>query len=269
MERKSKKDLTKILEKLFSRNGALRICAAILFLMMFFLTGDASQQKGNPTVSSTISIPQDTPFASETPLPASTTPISVSSITTTVLPTETPVPETPTPVPATPSPTPSPQFSTETIESFDAAYRYYGSKEYDRAFPLFQKAAHDGYPKAALYLGFCFRDGKGVGENSFSAFDWFSVAAESGLDMAQYNLGYCYYSGFGVRVNEELAFEWFQKSSEQNNKYGLLWTGFCYHKGVGVSQDYDLAYDYYVAARNQGNNDAQSRINQLQRDRGY
>lgn len=268
IEKKSLWNLLKILAKLLTKKRVKCICVAILFFMMFFLTGDVSLQKGKPTDSTSISIPLNTPFASETPTSASTTPMPDPTITTPVPPAATPVPQTPTPMPATPTPTPSPHFSTETIETFDAGYRYYGSKEYDRAFPLFQKSAYDGYPKAALYLAYCFRDGKGVGKNSFSAFDWFFVAAESGLDMAQYNLGYCYYSGFGVRVNEDLAFEWFQKSAEQNNKFGLLWTGYCYHKGIGVEKDYENAYKYYVEARVHGNRDADTRIKELNQDWG-
>lgn len=160
-------------------------------------------------------------------------------------------------------------FDGDIVDDFRYGYLQYCKGAYDSAFSLLLKSANEGYPDAELYVGYCYRDGKGVQKNLYSAFDWFSIAAEQGQYEAQYNLGLCYFSGTGVEKNEALAFGWFQRSAEQNNPSGLLWTGYCYHHGVGVTQNYDLAYDYYFAARKLGNDYAQFRINELRRDRGY
>ncbi len=164
---------------------------------------------------------------------------------------------------------PESQYSTETINAFTTGYSYYENEQFDLAFPLIMQAALDGYPEGEVYVGCCYRDGKGVEQDAGAAFDWFSIAANHGNAQAQYNLGYCYYRGDGVRTNDSLAFEWFLKSAEQGNRYGLLWTGFCYHKGVGVAQDYDLAQFYYESAKLAGNQDAVDRLAELYQDRGY
>jgi len=165
--------------------------------------------------------------------------------------------------------TSEPEFSAETIAAFTTGYSYYENGQFDLAFPLIMQTAMDGYPEGELYVGCCYRDGKGVEQDAEAAFDWFSIAASHGNAQAQYNLGYCYYRGDGVRTNDSLAFEWFLKSAEQSNKYGLLWTGFCYHKGIGVAQDYDLAQFYYESAKLAGNQDAVNRLAELMQERGY
>jgi hypothetical protein len=164
--------------------------------------------------------------------------------------------------------TTSDEYSLETVSAFQKGYDYYQSGDYDQAFPLLLQAANDGYPDAEMYVGCCYRDGKGVDEDLNEAFDWFGLAANKGNAQAQYNYGYCYYKGDGVDKNWSLAFEWFQKSAEQNNKFGLLWTGYCYHKGIGVEKSYDNAYKYYVEARVHGNMDAEDRIKELNQDWG-
>lgn len=159
-------------------------------------------------------------------------------------------------------------FQIDTISTFQKGYEYYNNEEYVEAFPLLLQAANDGYPDAEMYVGCCYRDGKGVEKDLYEAFDWFGLAANKGNAQAQYNYGYCYYKGDGVKKNNSLAFEWFQKSAEQNNKFGLLWTGYCYHKGIGVEKSYDNAYKYYVEARVHGNMDAEDRIKELNQDWG-
>jgi len=160
-------------------------------------------------------------------------------------------------------------YSAETVTAFTTGYTYYENGQFDLAFPLIMQSAMDGYPEGELYVGCCYRDGKGVEQDAEAAFDWFSIAASHGNAQAQYNLGYCYYRGDGVRTNDTLAFKWFLKSAEQSNRYGLLWTGFCYHKGIGVAQDYDLAQFYYESAKLAGNQDAVDRLAELMQDRGY
>ncbi len=207
----------------------------------------------------------------QTPSATSSTPIPTTATATPFEPTPTPTilaTETPTLIPSTPSPTPSPTFTQETIDSFDYGYLDYINDDFEKAFPSLMKAARDGYPKAQLYVAYCYQGGKGVGENSFKAFDYFCLAAEQGLDIAQYNVGYSYHTGYGVHSDDSLAFEWFKKAADQNNELGLLWTGYCYHYGKGVQRNYDLAEKYYTAAVALGNSAARNRLSQLQRDKG-
>lgn len=176
--------------------------------------------------------------------------------------------DTTTVEPAYVSPDSNDDFQIETVSTFQKGYEYYQTGEYDQSFPLLLQAANDGYPDAEMYVGCCYRDGKGVEKDLYKAFDWFGLAANKGNAQAQYNYGYCYYKGDGVKKNHSLAFEWFQKSAEQNNKFGLLWTGYCYHKGIGVEKNYENAYKHYVEARVHGNRDADTRIKELNQDWG-
>lgn len=231
----------------------------------------AVSHTSTPAGSTTTSSPNQ----SAPPTVVSSSPVLIGAkVTKSITPTTpTPLPTpslTPTQTPIqTPTLEPTPYYSPETIAAFDYGFIAYGNQEYEKAFPLFLESARAGYPKAALYLGLCYQEGKGVNVNSFEAFDWYSVAAESGLDQAQYCLGYCYLNGFGVRIDESLAFSWFLKSAEQNNKSGLLWTGYCYHKGIGVEQSYDQAVYYYTSAQALGSGAATTRLEQILAERGY
>ncbi|WP_255462744.1 tetratricopeptide repeat protein [Galbibacter sp. BG1] len=60
---------------------------------------------------------------------------------------------------------------------------------------------------------------------------------------AQYNLGYCYRSGAGVEQNTEKGIEWFAKSAEQGFNDGLYQMMMVYGNGDGVEQDYKKAFD--------------------------
>lgn len=242
----------------------------VIFTWNHFKVVSAVEAATNPA-SATESV--ETPAISgiQTPSATSLTPIPTTPTATPLEPTPTPTimaTETPTAIPSTPAPTPSPVFSQETIDTFDIGYLNYVRNDFGDAFPLLMKAAKAGYPKAQLYVGFCYQEGKGVVENSFKAFEWFCLSAEQGLDIAQYNVGYSYHTGYGVHSDDALAFEWFKKAADQNNELGLLWTGYCYHYGKGVQKDYDLAEKYYTAAIALGNSAARDRLSQLQRDRG-
>ena len=82
MDQKNKQKLVEILNKLFTKKRVKRICVAIMFFIMFLFSGDATLHKGKPTDSISVSIPLNTPFASETPTSASTTPMPDPTITT-------------------------------------------------------------------------------------------------------------------------------------------------------------------------------------------
>ena len=84
--------------------------------------------------------------------------------------------------------------------------------DFETAVSLLQKAADAGDAPACFYLGLCYRNGWGVGQDLGKAADYFLKAAEQGLDGAQYELGAMYHLGTGVEKDLEAAAEWYQKS---------------------------------------------------------
>ena len=102
------------------------------------------------------------------------------------------------------------------------------SKEADNvsAAKMFNEAADQGDPLAALYMGMFYRDGKGVPKNSAYASKYLALSmptlqsfANDGEAWAQQNLGWMYESGIGVPRDQELARQWYQKAAAQGSEY--------------------------------------------------
>ena len=92
---------------------------------------------------------------------------------------------------------------------------FFGNKQYQEAFPLFQQAANAGNAGAQNRLGACYANGYGVALNHNQAVYWYRKAAEQNSDAAQYNLGYCYEKGLGIAKDNNQALVWYKKAAEQ------------------------------------------------------
>jgi len=77
-------------------------------------------------------------------------------------------------------------------------------------------------------------------------------AAELGNAEAQYNLGYCYRAGSGVEQNTEKGIEWFAKSAEQGFNDGLYQMMMAYGNGDGVEQDYKKGFEFGLKCAENG-----------------
>lgn len=117
------------------------------------------------------------------------------------------------------------------MESFNLAVKAYESKEYERAYGLFEEA---------------------VEENSD----------------AMVNLAFMHMKGNGCRPSHTRAKEWFEKAAELDNGYALNSLAIFYEKGLSVTADEQLSFEYYKRAADAGHVDAQAKTGILYRQKG-
>ena len=117
------------------------------------------------------------------------------------------------------------------MESFNLAVKAYESKEYERAYGLFEEA---------------------VDENSD----------------AMVNLAFMHMKGNGCNPSHDRAREWFEKAAEQENGYALNSLGIFYEKGMGVIADEQKSFEYYKRAADTGHIDAQAKTGILYKQKG-
>ena len=135
---------------------------------------------------------------------------------------------------------------------FDKGEEYFNRLEFDKAIPLYTRAAEYGYADARFFLGTCYEDGFGVVRDLKKAVYWYQKAADQGDATAQCILGHCYYNGKGVRQDYKQAVDWYQKAADQGYANAQGYLGMCYAIGHGVSQDYKKAVYWCQKAADQG-----------------
>jgi len=93
-----------------------------------------------------------------------------------------------------------------------------GTKEYSKAYVLFQKAANAGNVDGELLLGGCYLVGAGTKRNPTTAVKWFRKAADTGNPKGEGMLGALYEKGLGVNKDLNKAREYFQKAADQGDE---------------------------------------------------
>lgn len=81
-----------------------------------------------------------------------------------------------------------------------------------------KSSANSGDPKAQLLLGFCYEEGRIVGQDSTEALHWYRKAADNGYAKAQLKLGLCYAQGQGVKKDYAEAVRWFRLAADQGDR---------------------------------------------------
>src|SRR4029078_1438391 len=95
--------------------------------------------------------------------------------------------------------------------------------------------ANEGNPKAQLYLGSLYGNGKGVPLDHAEAAKWYRKAAEQGYAKAQWYLGLEYYRGrTGLPRNFSEAVKWQRKAADQGIAEAQIELGNMYYRGEGV-----------------------------------
>ena len=138
----------------------------------------------------------------------------------------------------------------------DVFYYSHASKNQEKAFSYFSKAAELGNVWAQNQLGHCYAMGIGIDRDAKKAFDWFYKAAQQKDPVAQNNVGICYRDGVGVAKNLEQAFSWFFKSAQQENVLAQCDLG-CFFEN---NHDYKAAAKWYLKAAKQNLRESQYRL---------
>ncbi|GES84522.1 kinase-like domain-containing protein [Rhizophagus clarus] len=134
------------------------------------------------------------------------------------------------------------------------------SKDENKTFELFLKAADNNYSIAQVYLAKCFNDGYGTEQNKNLAFSWYQKAAENKSIIGQFYLGYCYEFSIGTEKNETKFIEWYQRATDNGNVTAKLYLANCYRLGNGVEKDVTKAFNYYKTLAEKGISDAQHQL---------
>jgi len=85
-------------------------------------------------------------------------------------------------------------------------------QDFPTAVAWFSRAAAQGDPKAAFYLGMFYQCGNGVKLDDQTAFHWYELAARQNIANAQWNLAYFYENGVGVKQNTQEALKWYARA---------------------------------------------------------
>jgi TPR repeat protein len=80
---------------------------------------------------------------------------------------------------------------------------------FDDAVREFRAAAGEGSTDAMVWLGVCYKSGRGVPEDENAAVKWFKQAANNGNAKAMFRLG---------NYHENAALKWYERAAEQRNE---------------------------------------------------
>lgn len=109
--------------------------------------------------------------------------------------------------------------------------------DWDTARSVWRPLAESGDAAAQNGLGYLFRHGRGVTQDSAAALLWYRRAAERGYAPAQFNLGLMYDHGVGVAQDFAVAALWFRRAAVQGIARAQTFLGFMYWAGKGVPGD--------------------------------
>ncbi|MEI7728152.1 MAG: hypothetical protein WCO56_01180 [Verrucomicrobiota bacterium] len=62
------------------------------------------------------------------------------------------------------------------------------------------------------------------------------------------------------------AAAWYSKAAELGHAAAMYWLGLCYNNGKGVKQDKAEGYKWTILAAEQGDEDAKTELNDMNRD---
>lgn len=87
-----------------------------------------------------------------------------------------------------------------------------------------QQRAEQGDAVAEAFLGWMYRQGKGVEQGDAEALKWYRLAAEQGFAEAQHELGQMYGAGQGVPKDHAEALKWYRVGADSSRRaLGVRW----------------------------------------------
>lgn len=128
---------------------------------------------------------------------------------------------------------------------------------------LLLAAGDHGNLEALWHAARLLRGGLGASKNPEKAFQCFLRAAKSGHAMAQVSTGNCLMSGRGVGRDKNEAVNWYRESANQGEELGQYSLAECYENGDGVREDLSKARHWYAKAAAQGMEDAVEKLNEI------
>lgn len=141
------------------------------------------------------------------------------------------------------------------MESFNLAVQAYESKEYEKAYGLFEKAVEYN-SDAMVNLAFMHMRGNARERSYTKAKKWFEKAALKNNTNALNSLGIFYEKGLGVICNEEKSFEYYERAADTGHEAAQVKIGIWYRQ---KGENYK-SMQYLIPAAHNGNKRAQEII---------
>jgi hypothetical protein len=107
--------------------------------------------------------------------------------------------------------------------------------------------------------------GQGTTRDAEKAFEWYQKAAEQGYVRAVYKIGFLYHKGEGVKKNNGKAFTWIKRAAEQDYRPAMYYLGKLYASGAGTSKNLNAALVWYEKAEKAGYHPAKKAIARVKR----
>ncbi len=118
----------------------------------------------------------------------------------------------------------------------------------DTAQAAVAELAAQGDAEAQTAHGLNLEWGHGVGQDYVLAAEWHVRAAKQGNPLAAYYLGQLFERGLGVEQDYRMAAGWYRRAAKAGNASAQFKLGNLYEHGLGVRQDYDVATRWYQRA---------------------
>lgn len=135
--------------------------------------------------------------------------------------------------------------------SYEEALKMVRSGQWVKALSEFKPLAEEGHAPSQFSIGLIYHLGRGVKQNTATAYEWYKKAAVQEHPPAMNNIGMMYLNGEYVAQNRSVAFDLFQMASFEHAqaKDNLAQ---CYENGWGVERNITKAINFYRLAGEQG-----------------
>lgn len=139
----------------------------------------------------------------------------------------------------------------------DQFVRAYNAGNYKRGVQLLRKAMAKGYPRAYLYLGRLYLEGKGVPANDQEGARLILASAKMNFNPAQLEIGELYEKGRGVPQDYAEAAKWYTLAAKLDHRQAPTRLALLFQEGKGVTKDYSKAAEWYRISALENYHDAQ------------
>ena len=161
-------------------------------------------------------------------------------------------------------------------DNIDAQYYlyaiYYEQKEFEKSHYWLELCSNNGDAYCQNDLGHFYDNGIFVSKNKQKAYDLFFKAAEQGSSNAYTTIASYYLDGDVVNQSYSKAFEYYNLGVEAefgNTERALYGLALMYEKGLGTKADFQKAKQLYLEAHDLGHEVSLNRINALEGDAFY
>ncbi len=148
-------------------------------------------------------------------------------------------------------------------EEFELCMVDLEAKNFSDAISKLSKLGDKGHIKSILKLGEMYLAGEGTEKDAEEAMKWFQKGAEKEDPASIYKIGLLHSSGQGAPQDDIEALKWILKAAELDYAPAQNTLAEYYMTGKGLDQNFGEAYFWTCLSAQQGNEEAEGRMNSL------